>query len=303
MKYSIGYQNTEKYEFLECIEPYREHIREVYFPWLMIPDGRGITVRDTFDQKSMEYDLSYIHNLGIDLNLLINGNCYGGKAISCEFKEKIIGTISYLEQNMGLESVTTTSLFAAKIIQETFPHIDVRASINMSIRSIQDMKYVSSYFDSFYIGRELNRSLEDVRATTSWCHDHEKKCYILANSGCLANCSAHTFHDNLVSHEHEVSRENNAISGFHGICWKFFAKKENQGSFLSDSTWVRPEDIPSYEGIIDGIKLATRTNKDPKKVIEAYTSNSYVGNMLSLCEPDFSGMKYLDNKALTSLMN
>ena len=97
-------------------------------------DGRGITVQDEYDQKYMETDLAFIHEQGIKLNLLINGNCYGSKSLSVELKERITGAVSHLLNSIGLESVTTTSIFAAKIIREEFPEIDIRTSVNMIFR-------------------------------------------------------------------------------------------------------------------------------------------------------------------------
>ena len=37
------------------------------------------------------------------------------------------------------------------------------------------------------------------------CDAEGKELYMLANSGCLNNCSAHVFHDNLVAHEAQIA--------------------------------------------------------------------------------------------------
>ena len=70
----------------------------------------------------------------------------------------------------------------------------------------------------------------------------------------------------------------------------------NRVSFLADSTWVRPEDLCAYDGLVDGIKLATRVHRNPAAVIAAYAGGEFEGNILGLCEPDFSALAFFDNR-------
>ena len=46
---------------------------------------------------------------------------------------------------------------------------------------------------------------------------------------------------------------------------------------------------------MDGIKVATRTNPHFGTIIKSYAERRFEGNMLSLCEPDFSRLMYLEN--------
>lgn len=300
LKFSVGYQLPDQYRISDVVASYAEWIGEVYFPWLNIPGGRGISIRDAEDQEQMEAELREIHALGIKLNLLWNANCHGGKAISKDLERQFVETLEYLIEHIGLEAVTTTSLFVARIIKESFPRIEVRASVNMGIGTLSGMKYVRDYFDSFYLQRELNRYPSRIKPLREWGNANGKRLYLLANSGCLKNCSAHTFHDNLVAHEHELSKQQNRWPGFGGICRDFYADPENHYSFLHDSTWIRPEDVSAYAGLVDGIKLATRSHRNPAMVIESYVKGNFSGNTLALCEPDFSALAYLDNTAFPS---
>jgi collagenase-like PrtC family protease len=295
LKYSVGYQLPDLYPFSDVIKDYSKDIHEVYFPWLDVPDGRGSSIIIKGEQEQMEKELANIHDWGINLNLLWNANCYGDKAISREMEQHLVTVIRRLLDHIGLEVVTTTSLFAAHIVQKQFPSLDVRASVNMGIGTISGMKYVKDYFDSFYIDRALNRFPAQIRSLRNWCDAHEKKLYLLANSGCLKNCSAHTFHDNLVAHERGLSQQNNSWNRFLGICWDYYALSGNHYSFIYDSTWIRPEDIDRYIGVVDGIKLATRSHRNPARVITSYILRKYEGNILALCEPDFSSLCILEN--------
>ena len=296
-KLSVGYQLPDPYRLADIVAEYADCIGEVYFPWLGISTGRGISLAYAEDQKAMEAELIEIKQLGIKLNLLWNANCYGGKAISVELEEEVCDTIKYLFKHIGIDAVTTTSLFVAEIIKTHFPEIGIRASVNMEIASVSGMKYVKNYFDSFYIARALNRYPQKIKILKQWCEANNKKLFLLANSGCLRDCSAHSFHDNLVSHESELNKQRNRWNMFNGICWDYYSDENNHASFVSDSTWLRPEDIDAYDGLVDGIKLATRVHRNPGIVIDAYAERKFNGNALSLCEPDFSGLCHIDNKS------
>ena len=292
LKLSVGYQLPERYSIVEVIETYRDAVAEVYFPWYGMPDGRGVYIRYEADKYLMEKELLQLRNMGVKLHLLLNANCYGREALSGKFAETLEAMLSFLTEKFNLSGVTTTSLFVARLCKKKFPALEVRSSVNMNITSRQAMEYVADYFDGFYAARSLNRDPEALKQLRI----PGKKLYLLANSGCLSNCPAHTFHDNLVAHEAEIDHEKSCWN-FQGICWERFSKKSNQDNILADSTWIRPEEIDLYEGIVDGIKVASRTNPHFGTIIKAYAERSFTGNILSLCEPDFSKLIYLENSA------
>ncbi len=298
MKFSVGYQILEDHSFMEYIVDNKEHIYEMYFSWGDIPNGRNSMLQSSIylpwqaQQRQIE-DLLYVSQNGIKLNLLLNGNCYGENSQSRSFFNKIGETIDYIGEYFGLQSVTTTSPLIAKFIHENFKGIDVRASVNMKIGSTMGMEYVSEYFDSFYIQREHNRNIKKIKELKSWCDKNKKGLFTLANSGCLNNCSAHTFHDNLVAHEADIAKMDNAYD-FNGICWDFLSKKENRATILKDTNFIRPEDMYLYEEYFVAAKLATRVTKNPIKILNAYINKKHSGSLNDLLEPNHSGAIYPD---------
>lgn len=295
LKFSVGYQLPDPQRLSSIVAAFAADIEEVYFPWVGVVNGRGISIVGADEQQLMEGELAEIHALGVSLNMLWNGNCYGGKSISVDLERKVVDAISHMLEQIGLEAVTTSSLFIAACVKRSFPQIDVRASVNMGIGSVTALKCVQDSFDSFYVRRELNRFPAKIKPLRDWCVANKKRLFLLANSGCLKDCPAHTFHDNLVSHEEELAKEASPWCGFRGVCWDYYANPSNRTSFLLDSTWIRPEEVDAYCGRVDGIKLATRTHRDPARVIASYVQRTFSGNILSLGEPDFSGMCHLEN--------
>jgi len=296
MKYIVGYPIKENGSFSDAIIQHKDSISEVYFSWGDLPNGRSTLSIDEamtpFEiQQRQANDLKRLSSEGIRLNLLFNANCYGKDSQSRAFFYQIGNLVDYIRNEFGLSTVTTSSPLIAKFIKENFEGIDVRASVNMEIGSIEGISYVSNYFDSFYVKRERNRDLKTLLRLRRWCDDHGKQMYLLANSGCLNHCSAHTFHDNLVAHEAEISAMDNGYQ-FRGVCWDFLSDQDNFDRWLQRTSFIRPEDIELYEDLVPAVKLATRVNSSPTRILEAYVNKQYRGSVMELLEPNHSGIFY-----------
>lgn len=304
MKFNVGYQQSP--EFLSAILENRDRVHEVYFAWGDFPNGRGRmnSATDTLYpwevQAQQIAGLKRLHENGIGLDLLLNGTCYGKESQSRALFEKIGQTVDYLCEQFSLSSVTTASPLIAKFLKNNFPDVTVRASVNMEIGSVNGMRYLADWFDSFYMKREYNRDFGKIRELTGWCRENGKELHLLANSGCLNFCSAHQFHDNLVSHEAEIAGMDNAYE-FTGVCREYLKKEENLARYLSDTNFIRPEDLGLYEEWFSVAKLATRVNPVPTRVLRAYLEGHYTGAVTDLLEPNHSGViapKYIENSAI-----
>jgi collagenase-like PrtC family protease len=258
-----------------------------------MPSGRkavtgttGVSPVDAVERQ-LE-DLGRLADAGIPLHLLFNANCYGAKAQARSFFAEIGETIERFADG-ALTGVTTTSPLIAKFVKDNFPQLETRASVNMEIGTEEGMDYLADLFDGFYLKRELNRDLASVRRIKAWCDAHGKKLYILANSGCLNFCSSHVFHDNLVAHEAEIAREDNGYA-YGGTCWTWLARPENRAKWMERTNWIAPEDVPKYEGLCTAMKLATRVNAHPVRILESYATGSHIGSVMSLLEPDHSAL-------------
>ena len=296
MKYMVGLQSQND-DFLDAIIENKSHIYEVYFSWGNIPNGRNSqTENDAYTEFEMQMRqneaLKRLSENNIPLNLLFNANCYGKDSQSRAFFNKIGNVVDYIKSNFGLASVTTTSPLIAKFIKNNFEDLEVRASVNMEIGTVEGMEYVANYFDSYYMKREYNRNFDKIFELKKWCEENEKKLFMLANSGCLNFCSAHNFHDNLVAHESEIAGMDNAYN-FGGICHEFLRDEKNLPKLIENTNFIRPEDMPKYDGIFEAVKLATRVHNNPKMVLESYIKGKYTGDILRILEPSHSIYPYV----------
>jgi len=292
MQFAVGYQlpTDDDEPILDVIEEYSDHIAEVYFPWADMPSGRApLATRhgytDWSTQRQLERDLARLHEMGIRLDVLFNAACYGGRAISQWLENQVRSVHDYLEHIMGGADIcTTTSPFVARTVQRYHPQVEVRASVNMRIGTIKGMQYLADVFDSYHVQREFNRDLGHLRELRRWADEHGKRLSMLANSGCMWNCSGQSFHDNMVAHEAEIDECLNVTDWTAHTCWRYLQDRENWVSVLQN-TWVRPEDLHHYEELFGVVKLATRMHARPRMVIDAYVNRSFRGNLLDLMEP------------------
>lgn len=296
MRFTVGLQFAND-RFLDCILEHKERIGEVYFSWGDFPNGRSDQLLSAaytpweLQQRQIEY-LGRLSAAGIGLNVLFNANCYGAESLSRDLYHRIGQTLDYIGENFGLACVTTTSPLIARFVHENFSGVATRASVNMSIGTEQGMEYLAGYFDGFYLKREYNRELETVKRLSAWCRENGKSVHMLANSGCLNHCSAHTFHDNLVAHERDIARMDNAYV-FHGICREYLLDPSHHESLIRDANFIRPEDIGRYEPYVDTVKLATRIHNCPEYVLRSYLAGRYSGDILQLLEPTHSIYPYV----------
>ena len=245
MKFAAGFQYRNQGElFSDMLPDYRPQLAEVYFSYPGFASGRperSTCLPDALEQ--IEYELHKIRTMGIKLDLLINGNCYGPGAVSERFYREIAQLMERLNSvSLMPEIVTTTSPFAAHSLRKLAPDIEIRASVNMRIDSTTALDYLLEKFDSFYLRRDLQRDLDTVKHFAKWSEKHGKKMCLLANSGCLRNCPYQTFHDNLVAHDAELREMRNCRDFIPHLCWERYSQGGNLEDFLR-SSWIRPEDV------------------------------------------------------------
>ncbi len=292
MTFAIGYQQRldEPDLFVDLVGDYREHIAEVYFPWVGQASGRASLGHqrgyvDWTAQQRLEGDLQALRSMGVKLDLLLNANCYGRHAVSQHLESTVGSILEHLGQIVGgVDTVTTTSPAVAHIVKTHFPGVEVRASVNMRIGTIEAMRYVAHLFDSYYIQRDVQRDLAYVRQAKAWCDAAGKGLYMLANSGCLRCCPGQTFHDNMVAHDAEIDETLNLPGYSPHVCWNLYRDRANWPAVLQ-STWIRPEDLHHYDDIFPVVKLATRMHASPRLIVHAYAHRRYAGNLLDLMEP------------------
>ncbi len=240
-------------------------------------------------------DLRWARANGIELDTLFNCNCYGDAAISTELADFVRKTLREMDaEGLLPDTVTTTSPFVASILRKDFPQVKIRWSVNLRVHGSVGFESVLELFDSFYASREHHRDLLWLQDLHRWAKLHGKTMGIQANSGCLRQCPFQTFHDNLHGHGRIRQSEVGEQFGFSVFRCQTNYARGNYEDFLR-ATWLRPEDMVRYEPHVDVVKIATRRHPEPVKVLEAYATQSYHGNLADLMDPAHHFPKSFDN--------
>jgi len=292
INYSIGYYQNNKWgdniRNVICDYPC---VKEVYFALPGQPSGRKPlgeewNVLETL--KELHSDLFWLRERGLDLTLLLNAACYGDKLMSADYLHKMLEDVDLYFSRFGISAVTTTSPAIANLLKKTYgDNLQIRASINMRVGSIDALYYLKDLFDGYYIQRELYRSYDYLKRVKKWVVDNNKKIYALVNSGCLAYCPWQSMHDNNIAHSVFYNQLPNGIRI--PECSYYLGNERDKTAILK-GTFIRPEDVPLYKDIFDGFKIATRSHILPRIIIKAYSEGKFDGNLMDLLEPGNSGL-------------
>ena len=281
--------------FQEACAKHLGRIREVFFAWPGVLSCRPAPEFTPEVRQRLLDDLKWARANGLELDTLFNCTCYGDNAISRELADFVGRTLREMDgEGLMPETVTTTSPFIAMVLRREFPGVKIRWSVNQRIHGTVGFECVDELFDSFYVSREHQRDLLYLQDVAHWAKQHGKTVGVQVNSGCLRQCPFQNFHDNLHGHGRIAQSKVGESFGFSVFRCKTNYERGNYEDFLR-STWLRPEDMVRYEPHVDIVKIATRRHPDPVKVLEAYATRSYHGNLADLMDPAHAFPKSFDN--------
>lgn len=271
-------------DFVGCCAKHLPRIREVFFAWPGVLSCRPAPDFTPDVRARLLADLTWAREHGIELDTLFNCNCYGDAAISDELADFVERMLREMDaEGLFPETVTTTSPFIATILRQRFPSVKIRLSVNQRVHGSVGFEPILPLFDSFYASREHHRRVEWLKGMSDWARAHGKTIGVQANSGCLRQCPYQQFHDNLHGHNRRAQSKVGEKFGFSVFLCKENYRRGNYEDFLR-STWLRPEDLPFYEPLVDVVKLATRRHPFPEKIVAAYAARSFDGNLADLMD-------------------
>lgn len=286
--------------FRNICENYVPRIKEVFFAWPGVTASRPMA-EWTAERKERFYeDIDWCRRNGMQLDAIFNANCYGDIAMSSALADHVGEKLREMDK-YGLfpEHLTTASPFIAAVVRKNFPGIKIRLSVNMYIESTQSLSYMMELFDSFYVSIDNHRDLVYVRKMADWAAKHGKDICIYANSGCLRDCPFRQFHNNMHGHNRMGISAAGKEYSFSAFRCRTNYERGKFADFLR-ANWLRPEELPEYESFAYVVKLATRRHPDPEKIIRAYATYSYDGDLAKITDPFFDFPVSIDNSTLGS---
>ncbi len=298
MRRSLAVGHFFNAPFQAACTPHLGRICEVFFAWPGVLSCRPAPTFTPEVRARLIDDLKWARANGIELDTLFNCNCYGDQAISPELADFVEKRLREMDaEGLFPETVTTTSPFIATVLRKRFPSVKIRWSVNLRVHGTLGFEPVMELFDSFYASRERHRDRAFLEETQAWARAHGKTVGIQANSGCLRQCPFQQFHDNLHGHDRIAQSKVGEAFDFSVFRCKTHYARGHYEDFLR-ATWLRPEDLPLYEPLVDVVKLATRRHPDPVKVLNAYATYAYDGSLTDLMDPAHAFPFSIDNARL-----
>lgn len=250
-----------------------------------LPGGRNNAM---IPDMSMDEFAKFIQTCkanGITFNYLINPMCLGQDELDPDQSKKIHEFIHNI-YDIGVRLFTINSPSLIKYTKKEFSDVSVTLGLYAYPINIQHIEYWKNWgVDEITLDHSFNRNFELLKKVLTLYKDSDLSLRLIANNFCLKECPYRIAHGGFASH-----------SVTDGISMDYFLincayRKISNPKAMITSEWIRPEDVHYYEELAReagnknfSLKLVDRTRKTEfiERVIKAYTSESYDGNLLDI---------------------
>ena len=247
--------------------------------------GRPSCIFLKINKKKVKGHIQSIHDKGLKFYYLLNSSCLGNREWTKAGQREIRELLNWLEE-INVDGVVVAIPYLGELIRKQSPRFEICVSSFAQVNSVNRAKFWEDLGASVITlpQVELTRDFKLLKLIRE-----NVKCdlQLIVNDNCLQDCPLSFYHKNLVSHASQTSDKSElfTINYCSFVCR--YKMLSNPANFIR-ATWIRPEDIQVYEEIgINKFKLIDRsmTSDALARIVEAYSSRSYRGNLYDL----FSG--------------
>lgn len=292
MKYSLGWNfDPEVIEFLVEQDP-KHQIGSVFAKLQedIIGGGRAANVLPSLSKKQLKKSIELCNRHGIGFNYLLNPMCLGNREMNPSEHKSILKYIDEL-CNMGISAVTVNSPYLCELIKRRFPDLKVTIGLYAYIYSLQHVKYWESLgADELTLHHRVNRNFDELRRMLTYTKAGTMKLRVIANNVCLHDCPYQINHGCGQAHASQEKDNSKCIYLDYNLLRCNYTKISHPSALIG-AEWIRPEDVHYYAQICEetgnenfSIKLLERTKTTDflKRVITAYLTEQYDGNLLDI---------------------
>ncbi len=304
LKTPLVWDNGKINELIDAASGTDSQIKEMYGCLPILLSGRPSGQLESVPLEKARDVFKHIKSRSIRSNYLFNA-VYSKDQIT----EDILNTIKKIVNTLEPNQVTIASPELREKFSEMFPDISIIVS---TVQGVKTKKHIDSLIEEKERGINLSGVCLHHDCTISRdlleITRHTKKAgletSILVNENCVYECAyrtPHYIHTNIAHHyDHSDKFLNHCVRGILKEPWKL----------VGLAGMVRPEDTSFYENMgIDIFKIAGRDRPIDwmKKVIRAYATHSYEGNLIELLVftippgKDAKEVFYVNNKKIRSI--
>lgn len=245
------------------------------------------------NEQELERIVEAVHDKNARLAVTLNSPCNVPPLSEKQWWENVRNYLKHLE-SIGVDTAIIAHPFIMALAKEK-TNLSVAASIICDVNTPRGALYYEDMgADVIVPSSSINYDLEQLKQIRA--NLKKAKLALLVNEACLGNCPWRRFHQNALSHADRKDYDlDYAMS-----CTSLYEKSPYM---MLTNNVVRPEDLKEYEGISDMFKLVGRTTDEETllKMIHAYSTGAYHGNLVEIIDKGFSEFINLPNEQLNSL--
>ncbi len=244
-------------------------------------------------EQELERIVEAVHDKNARLAVTLNSPCNVPPLSEKQWWENVKNYLKHLE-SIGVDTAIIAHPFIMALAKEN-TNLSVAASIICDVNTPRGALYYEDMgADVIVPSSSINYDLEQLKQIKA--NLKKAKLALLVNEACLGNCPWRRFHQNALSHADRKGYDLDYAMSCTGLYEK------NPYMMLTNNV-VRPEDLKEYEGISDMFKLVGRTTDEETllKMIHAYSTESYHGNLVEIVDKGFSEFINLPNDQLDAL--
>lgn len=254
------------------------------------PDFRLPDVKD----EELEKYVARCNELGICFNYTFNSINPGTKRELDEWKKKAIQEYVQYLWSIGVYRITVANPIVMQIVREVNTEIEFEISTILHVDAVTQIKYLHDQYKIKKVccGIHKNRSVSFLKQAAKFCNDNGIIFEILVNEFCSNAGKGYTTHCSYrdscyIFHSTDATPED--AQSLDGYPMQHCIKARDTDPFNWLRTrFVRPQDLKLYRDIgITQFKVSGRTGSTEyiMKVLEAYSSEKFEGNLLELWKP------------------
>lgn len=259
----------------------------------LVGGGRVAAFLPSVSMRAGRRHIRRIRDRGLSFNYLLNATCLENRECTRSWRRGFDRLLSWVV-DAGASSVTVSTPFLCEIIKRSAPHLEVMVSTMAHVSSpSRALWWRDLGADGFTLAvTDVNRDfplLREFRATLPGA-----LLVVIGNLTCIPGCPHSYYQSNIASHASQSGHRSRGLAIDYCVLSCCLDRINDPALFLMGS-WIRPEDQRHYGEVgIDSVKLVDRTMPTEAlcRIIDAYATGRYDGNLLDLLSDPSQNAKY-----------
>ncbi|WP_338951245.1 U32 family peptidase [Fusobacterium nucleatum] len=251
--------------------------------------GRAANLLPEISFNELEKYINLCHKNNLKFNYLINPMCMENMELETNTHYKIIEYIDNLV-SIGIDAITINSPYLCEMIKSRYPNLTITIGLYAYVHDMNLLRrWINLGADEITLAHENNRDFYLLKQMLEYTKNKNVNLRLIANNVCLHLCPYAMMHGTVQSHASQKHSKTRCDIDY--CMTKCISEKIKNVTNLMCSDWIRPEDIHYYEELCESvgnynlsIKLVERTKNTEflTRVIKAYSSRKYKGNLLDI---------------------